>query len=204
MKIKSRQDAVVLMMNELGVTVPQATEIFVKLVDAKSAKRPELLKQIREVEAMGVSAYNKLLRKVSNSFVTPFDREDLFRLGDALDDVIDEIEGTAEKIVLLELPVLPDGFAENAAELIPMAQATHDALALLKKPKQLAKCHTDFYEHESKMDANYRKMLANSLVTGRDPIVVIREKVLLDAVERIATDMDHFMRALASIAIKET
>ena len=91
MKIKSRQDAVVLMMNELGVTVPQATEIFVKLVDAKSAKRPELLKQIREVEAMGVSAYNKLLRKVSNSFVTPFDREDLFRLGDALDDVIDEI-----------------------------------------------------------------------------------------------------------------
>ena len=83
-----------------------ATDVLSEFIH-DHARRPELNDRLRDLEHAGDQTTHAIFRQLNTSFVTPFDREDIYRLASALDDVIDAIEAAADFIVLADVGKLP-------------------------------------------------------------------------------------------------
>src|SRR5215207_4323684 len=93
--------------------IAAAADELAELVAADAIGRQPIAAAIKELEHMGDDLTHAIMVKLNRTFVTPFDREDIYRLASALDDVIDAIEEAADRIVLYRLDDLPAGIAEQ-------------------------------------------------------------------------------------------
>ena len=91
----------------------------------------------RTAEHAGDEVTHEIMIKINTTFVTPFDREDIYRLASALDDVMDAIEEAADLIVLYRLGTLPDGIAAQVEVLQRAAAATAEAMPRLQTMAEL-------------------------------------------------------------------
>src|SRR4051812_6958951 len=89
--------------------IAAAADQLARLVAAEPPDRVELAAEVKESEHRGDDLTHEILVKLNRTFVTPFDREDIYRLVSAMDDVLDAIEEAADRIVLYRLGTLPDG-----------------------------------------------------------------------------------------------
>lgn len=204
MKFKSKTDPITRRIGELIELLPEATSAFADLVAADPKERPDLLETVKNVEKLSDTLYIELLRKVTDTFITPFDREDIYRIVENSDDVVDEIEHTSILIVELGMKKLPSAIEEGAIELHQMAQSIEKASRHLKKPKKMEKLLFEANACENRLDTLYRKSVIAALAEGTDPLEATRITVIAHSIELIASYLDNFTRALAVTAIKET
>jgi len=203
MKLK-RPDAIAEMMTKAVKYLPQATAAYLELVQADRDTRPLLLDKLHKIEEASDEQYVGLLRKVTSTFVTPYDREDLFAMIETLDDVIDELDHNGSLVVGFKIDKLPTELVANAKRIVQMSELCADAPALIKKPKKLESLLFDINKIENKIDKGYQKLLIEALVPGSDPIVAIQIKALADSLEEATARMEWFIHALGITAIKET
>ena len=199
-----RPDAIQKMMSEAASHLPDATMAFYSLVTAKPEARSGLADKLATIEDEADERQVKLLRKVSSTFITPYDREDIYRMFETLDDVVDSLDHAGKLIVCFDMQALPDEFTTSAKELVKMSEQARDATEFIKKPNKMEKALFAVNAHENRLDTAYRKMLCDTLVPGADPIHAMRLKILADSVEQAATRIEGFTRALMITAIKET
>lgn len=204
MKLKARPDAIQKMIGDAVSHLPDAATAFYTLVTAKPAARPALLEELHRLEAEADERYVKLLRKVAKTFITPYDREDILRMIETLDDTIDTLDHAGFLVVGFKMGKLPDEFVKNAKELVFMCEQARDAVGLIKKPEKLEAVLFAVNRSENKLDDGYRKLLTDTLVDGADPIHAIRIKTLVDVVERASSSIEEFTHSLGVAAIKET
>src|SRR5215212_11759747 len=114
-----------------------ATDELAKLVAADPAARPSLAARVKEAEHAGDELTHDIMVKINTTFVTPFDREDIYRLASALDDVLDALAEAADRIVLYRLGTLPDGIAAQVEVLQRAAVATAEAMPRLERMAEL-------------------------------------------------------------------
>src|SRR5919112_4836873 len=89
--------------------IATAADELAKLIAAEPAARAPLAARVKEAELTGDELTHEILVKINTTFVTPFDRENIYRLASALDDVLDAIEEAADRIVLYRLGAPPAG-----------------------------------------------------------------------------------------------
>src|SRR5215210_8518125 len=114
-----------------------AADELAKLIASDPAGRPELAARVKEAEHAGDELTHDIMVKINTTFVTPFDREDIYRLASALDDVLDAIEEAADRIVLYRLGTLPDGIGAQVEVLQRAAAATAAAMPRLEHLTEL-------------------------------------------------------------------
>lgn len=204
MKFKTKPDAIAKMLGEFVVDLPETALAFHTLVSANPEGRAKLADKIHEREAAADERYVKLIRKVAGTFITPYDREDLYDMIEAIDDVIDWLDHAAYLVVDFGMGRFPDELVASTAELVGMSEQARDAVQFIKKQNKLEKAMFAINKHENALDTNYRALLVRTLVPGADPIEVIKIKILADIVEQVATQLDGFTRTIAVAAIKET
>src|SRR3954470_692731 len=103
-----------------------------KLVAADPTARPALAARVKQAELAGDELTHEIMLKINTTFVTPFDREDIYRLASALDDVVDAMEEAADRIVLYRLGALPPGIAAQVEVLQRAAAVTAQAMPRLE------------------------------------------------------------------------
>ncbi len=202
-KLRARPDAIIKMMGEAADHLPQAAVSFYTVASAKPTARPALVKALSKIEQEADSRHLKLVRKVASTFVTPYERDDLYQMLEKLDDTIDALEHAGKLIVEFEMKALPDQYVKNAQELVGMSEAARDAVNLIKKPNKMERALFRINEHENALDEGYRKVLTDALTTGSDPIEAIKLKTLADSVEDAASLIEDFVRTLSITALKE-
>ncbi len=90
-------------------------ELLVEFMNEPDAEKRELLGQkIKEAELVGDQIAKNLYKTLSSTFITPFDREDIFELIHATDSVLDLMYGAAKQTHLYKLMVIPDEFRDMA------------------------------------------------------------------------------------------
>lgn len=199
-----RPDAIAKMMSEAASHLPDATMAFYSLVTANPAARPALAGKLSKIEEEADERYVKLIRKVSTTFITPYDREDIFGMFETLDDIVDELDHAGRLVIDFEMLELPRELIDSATELVKMSEKARDATEFIKKPNKMEKALFAINEHENHLDTSYRRLLRNALTPGSDPIEALKLKILADSVEQAATNIESFTRALSIAAIKET
>src|SRR5664279_2866081 len=97
----------------------------------------DLSKRMREAEHECDETTHAIIRRVNTTFVTPFDREDIYRLASGLDDVMDFMEEAIDLVNLYEIVELPTGLADQVEVLQRCAEVTANAMPKLRAMRDL-------------------------------------------------------------------
>src|SRR3954463_8785158 len=108
--------------------IVRAADDLAELVAADPADRAELARRVKDAENAGDNLTHEIMVKLNSTFVTPFDREDIYRLTSSLDDVIDARGDAGYRSVLCRLRTLPAGISSQVDVLRRAAAAPAEAM----------------------------------------------------------------------------
>jgi len=150
-------------------------------------QRERLASQLRDLEKRGDGISHDIGRKLEDTFVTPFDREDIHLLITRLDDILDFIEEVADTCVLYRIDAPTPVAQEQAAIITRQCEELVHALEKLKGFRDVAPHWIEVHRLENEGDRIARQAVANLFNNGTDPIEVIKWKdvyaLLEDAID---------------------
>lgn len=181
-------------------------ELLVDFMNEPSpAKREALSNKIKETELVGDQIARNLYKALSGTFITPFDREDIFELIHATDSVLDLIHGASKQTHLYMLKDIPSEFREMADVIRKASIEINTAFNGLRDVLNLAKykdnCHRIGELEEHADDINHR-YLAKLFQEEKDAIELIKKKDILAALEKAVDRCDDVADILSSVIIK--
>jgi uncharacterized protein len=170
-----------------------------------SLERQKLIMQIKELEHHGDSLTHKIFSELNATFVTPFDREDIHQLTSALDDIMDHMDGTANRITLYKIKQYP----EPMVRLIDILQLSigelHRGVGMLRdlnKTNELQRVFQKVNEYENNADAVFEQGVADLFENEKDAIQVIKLKEILVGLETATDKCEDAANVLEGIYIK--
>jgi predicted phosphate transport protein (TIGR00153 family) len=189
--------------------IAAAADELGKLVASDPDGRAALAARVKEAEHAGDELTHAIMLKINTTFVTPFDREDIYRLASALDDVVDAIEEAADRIVLYRLGALPAGIAQQVEVLRRAASVTAAAMPRLEKPADLQSYWIEVNSLEDEADAIYRDLLRDLLAPPdtappAEILAVLKTKEVIETLEEAADAFETVANTVESIAVKES
>src|SRR3954469_11806109 len=175
-----------------------------KLVTAPVHEREGLHKQLRDQEHRGDDRTHSILREVNSTFVTPIDREDIYRLASRLDDVMDFFEAAGDLIVLYGLDTLPQEMQQVADLLVRAAEMTAAAMPRLKSLKNLSDYWIEVNRLENEADKLHRRFVARLFGGDFDALTVMKLKEVAEELEAAADAFENVADTVETIAVKES
>ncbi|MFN2539504.1 MAG: DUF47 domain-containing protein [Mycobacteriales bacterium] len=171
---------------------------------APGADRPVLAKRLRDVEHDSDEVTHTIMRQLNSTFVTPFDREDIYRLANRLDDVMDFMEAAADLVVLYELAELPPENIRVVEVLQRATTMTAAAMPRLKDMKNLEEYWIEVNRLENEADQIYRRTVARLFNGEYDALTALKLKDVADELEAAADALEDVADAVETIAVKES
>ena len=189
---------------DLAGHIRDGARILQKAVNGPQAEWEAAAVALKETEHHGDDATHAILSAVNSSFITPFDRDDIYALASRLDDCLDHIEASLEIMVLYQVGDLPDSVGEQVDVLVQMAELTVEAMPGLEKMANLREFWIGINSLENTADQHYRQMLAALFNDHRDAVDIIKFKALFDELEAAADAFETVANTVESIAAKES
>jgi hypothetical protein len=202
-RLTPRDNAFYEMFTDAGRNVADAADLLGGLMDP-NANRHTVAKDMRDREHAGDTVTHRILRQLNTSFVTPFDREDIYRLAGALDDVVDAMEAAADFVVLTGLGKLPLLMGDQITLLRRSAAETAEAMARLRTLRDLEPYWIEVNRLENEADGVYRKLLSKLFSGDYDALETLKLREVADLLEEAADALEHVAHAVETIAVKES
>jgi predicted phosphate transport protein (TIGR00153 family) len=181
-----------------------AALMLTKLVNADNEQRPELARQLKDLEHVADHTTHDIMRALNTSFITPFDREDIAVLAARMDDIVDHIEAAADLTVLYRIETLPSAVHQQAALLEEAARMTVDGMGRLRTLQKLEDYWITINDIENRADAAYRTLLAELFDSELEVVTMIKIKEVVDELESAADAFEDLANVVQSIAAKES
>jgi predicted phosphate transport protein (TIGR00153 family) len=181
-----------------------AALMLTKLVNADYEQRPELARQLKDLEHVADHTTHDIMRALNTSFITPFDREDIAVLASRTDDIVDHIEAAADLTVLYRIETLPSAVRQQAELLEEAARMTVDGMGRLKTLQKLEDYWITINDIENRADAAYRTLLAELFDGDLEVVTMIKIKEVVDELESAADAFEDLANVVQSIAAKES
>ena len=166
--------------------------------------RTEIAKRMREAEHIGDETTHDIVRRVNSTFVTPFDREDIYRLAAGLDDVMDFMEEAVDRVNLYEITDLPAELADQVDVLQRCAELTAAAMPRLRTMQHLEEYWIELNRLENDGDKSYRRIVATLFSGQFDALTVLKLKDIVDSLEAAIDAFETVANIVEQIAVKES
>src|ERR1700751_3747754 len=134
--------------------------------------------EIRRIEHVGDEMTHSIMRKLNQTFIPPFDREDLYKLASSLDDVLDFLNAAGARIVMYRITNPPPAALELARLILQQAQELHRALPLLQKNGDILTHCVEINRIENEADVVSRAAIGRLFDEETNPITLIKIKEL--------------------------
>ena len=174
------------------------------LLGVEHSEREAVASRMQDIEHAADESTHAIMRKVNSAFITPFDREDIYRLASRLDDCMDLMEAAADLIVLYRIGDLPDGITAQVEVLSRMAELTADAMPRLRSMHDLSEYWIEINRLENQADKAHRKLLAQLFDEITDPIHLMKLKEVVEKLEEAADAFEKVANTVETIAVKES
>jgi uncharacterized protein len=171
---------------------------------AAAGERTKIAERMRNAEHTADESTHKIYNLLNSSFITPFDREDIYALASSLDDVMDEMEAAVDLVNLYGIETLPTGVAEQIDTLVRAAELTAKAMRQLRSMKDLPEYWIEVNRLENQADQSYRKLLAHLFSGEYEALTVMKLKEVVDALEHAADAFEHVANTVETIVVKES
>jgi len=178
--------------------------LLTELLGADKSERVEIAERMRDAEHASDEITHGIYKQLNSSFITPFDREDIYMLASLLDDVMDEMDAAADLVSLYQIDMLPDGVADQVDVLVRAADLTAEAMPRLRTMKDLQDYWIEINRLENQADQVYRRLLAHLFSGEYDAITVLKLKEVVDTLEQAADAFEHVANTIETIVVKES
>jgi uncharacterized protein len=168
-------------------------------------EREQVIRQIKEHEKIGDEITHKVFNELHRTFITPFDREDIYNINSSLDDVLDFINGAAQKYKLYCPKCNMPQFLEISELIMEACREMKTAvcgLVDLKNPKATMAACIRINEIENHADDIYHSALAELFEKQTDAIELIKIKDILSAMEEATDKAEDVSDVIKSVIIK--
>ena len=203
LRLTPRDDRFFPMFVEAAQNIVSATELLAEFLHV-SSNRDKLAVQLRDHEHAGDAVTHRVIHELNSTFVTPFDREDIYQLITQLDDVMDAIEAAADFAVLSELETLPKEMTRQVDLLQRAARCTAAAMGRLTTMTDLASYWIEVNRLENEADQVYRGLLSRLFSGTYEALTVLKLKQVADDLEDAADAFEHVANVVETIAVKES
>jgi predicted phosphate transport protein (TIGR00153 family) len=170
----------------------------------EGSNRADIAERMREQEHLADDATHDIIKRVNKTFVTPFDREDIYDLASGLDDIMDFMEEAVDLVLLYEVHTLPSEVAEQVEVIQRCAELTAEAMPRLKSMADLEEFWIEINRLENAGDKTYRRILAKLFGGGYEALEVLKLKGIVDSLEEAIDAFEKVANTIEQIALKES
>ncbi len=171
---------------------------------AEGADHADVARRMREAEHNADETTHAIVKKVNSTFVTPFDREDIYALASGLDDVMDLMDEVVDMILLYEVKLLPAELSGQVEVLQRCAELTAAAMPSLQSMQSLEEYWIEVNRLENAGDKNHRRIIANIFSGDFKTIEVLKLKDITESLEEAIDAFEKVSNTVEQIAVKES
>jgi len=203
LRLTPREDGFYELFADSANNLVTGARLLVELI-SEGSDREAVAEKMRACEHAGDECTHAIMYRLNESFITPFDREDIYDLASLLDDVMDYMEEAADLVVLYKIDKLPKDVVRQVEVLERAAELTAEAMPRLKSMRELSEYWIEINRLENQGDQVYRKLLAHLFSGEYEALEVMKLKQVIDCLEEAADAFEHVANTIETIAVKES
>jgi len=182
-----------------------AAELLKLLPNTSEEEKKKIIKQIVDVEHRGDAITHEIFAELNKSFITPIDREDIHILASALDDILDNINGSAGRFLLYKIKECPANMSKLINILYNSIHELHRGVELIRRwdrPDLLREVLKKVNEYENEADDMFESAIADLFENEKDPIKIIKLKEIYVGLETATDKCEDAANVLEGLLIK--
>ena len=192
------------LLREEGENAVVAAKLLQELLQNWPEGKDSLTRAIFKAEQDGDRITHTIVQRLNTTFVTPFDREDIYGLATQLDDVVDYTEEAADFLNLYQIEAPMEQALAMADVLVGCCEQLAKALEGLRGFKDLDRYWIEIHRLENDADRISRDAVASLFANGIDPMVVIRWKDIFAVLERAVDATETAAHIIEGVVIKNS
>lgn len=201
MRLLPREEKFFVMFGQMGQMLIEGADLLNKLL-SDVTQAPVYQGEIKSLEHKADSLTHSIITKLNQTFITPFDREDIHLLSTRLDDVLDLMDATAMRIVTYNIRTLGLGTQQLGQILAAQVQEISKALALLKRRDGVLQHCIEINRLEDDADRIARASIGMLFEKEENPIRLIKQKELYEVLELATDKCEDVANVIETIVLK--
>jgi len=199
-----REDEYFAFFSQMTEKIQAASNALVAMMHDKRESFEAHAKHIKDIEHECDELTHRVTTKLNKSFITPFDREDIFALVVALDDVCDYIDAGARAILMYDIQEISDHAKHLAKVIQSLSIEINSAVSMLAKPEGMNQHIVEIHRLENEADDVYFRAVGELFQNQTDVLAVIRWKELYEILENATDHCERVANIIESIFLKHT
>lgn len=199
-----REDEYFTLFSEITSKVQDAAAILVQMFTEENADVNAYARQIKDVEHACDEITHRVTTKLNKSFITPFDREDIYTLAVALDDICDYVDAAAKAVRMYNITEFSKPAQQLARLIESLAKEINGAVNQLKKPVGMNAHIVEIHRLENEADEAYFTAIGQLFQNASDPIRVIKLKELYEILEYATDRCESVANIIEAIVLKHS
>ena len=170
----------------------------------EGADHADVAQRMRDAEHAADETTHDIVKKVNSTFITPFDREDIYALASGLDDVMDMMDEAVDMVLLYEVKAMPEAFSAQVELIRRCAEITAEAMPRLRSMSELSEYWIEINRLENAGDKNHRRILADLFSGEYKAMEVLKLKDITETLEHAIDAFETVANTVEQIAVKES
>ncbi len=188
--------------NRAAANTVSIAQTLIDLLEQFPERAEERMRDIKELEHEGDRLTHEVVDLLNRTFVTPFDRDDMYRLSTALDDICDHVDDAAEKVVGYGVREVRPQAIDQARVIHRSANKLSDAVARLQGFKDSRRQLIELRELEDEGDRIAREAISELFTGGTDAVTLVRWKDIHEQLEEAVDACENAADVLEAILVK--
>lgn len=163
---------------------------------------PAKVARIKEIEHRGDDITHNLITRLNQTFITPFDREDIHELSSKIDDVLDLTDAAASRMVTYHVDRVRPGVPELAKILLAATAQVAAAVRALGKHDRILDHFIEINRLENESDRLCRSLIAELFEGEKDPVQIIKWKEIIEVIETAVDKCEDVANVLEAVTLK--
>ena len=197
-----REDEYFTLFSQVTEKIQDASTALVEMMHDESTNFEAQSKRIKDAEHACDELTHTITTKLNKSFITPFDREDIFTLVVALDDVCDYVDAGARAVIMYGITEISDHAKQLAKVIQSQAMEIHSAISMLSKPDGMNQHIVEIHRLENEADDVYFRAIGALFNNATDPLTVIKWKELYEILENATDRCETVANIIESVILK--
>ena len=203
-KLLPREEQYFSLFAQMTSYINDAATTLVEMMAHKGGNYQEYVERIKSIEHACDDLTHNVATRLNQSFITPFDREDIYTLAVALDDVCDYIDAAARAIRMYNIVEFSIPVQQMARLIETLAREMNSAVLLLHKPNGMNAHIVEIHRLENEADEAYYRAIAELFKDFTDPIYIIKLKELYEILENATDRCESVANIIESIVLKHS
>jgi uncharacterized protein len=188
--------------NQASANAVAISRALVDLLAQAPNGSQERIRDIKDLEHEGDRLTHEVVNLLNRTFVTPFDRDDMYRLAGALDDICDHVDEAAGNIVGYGVKEIRPAAKAQGDVILRAASKLQEAVARLEGFKDSSRQLIELRSLEDEGDRLNREAVSELFRTSQDAISIIRWKDIHEALEEAVDACENAADVLEAIVVK--